>query len=111
MGKLIRDLRLEFTWSWRDFQNPVLVDEDGNVFDLKVESDCPFLAASAAQKSKCGQFKSPESYPRVGYEQGLNVEPCAFGSHNFVTDTSHEDFLHCLNEQFVPPLSADHISE
>ena len=42
MGKLIRDLRLDFKWSWRDFLNPFLVDEFGNEYELKVEADCPF---------------------------------------------------------------------
>ena len=28
MGKLLKDLRLDFAWSWRDFENPLLVNED-----------------------------------------------------------------------------------
>lgn len=50
LGKLIRELKLDFRWSWRDFDNPLLVDADGEAFNINVESDCPFLAASAAKR-------------------------------------------------------------
>ena len=42
-GKLLKDLRLDFAWNWRDFENPLLVDEDGVRYEMKVEADCPFL--------------------------------------------------------------------
>ena len=51
MGQLIKDLKLVFSWSWRDFENPVLGDEFGNTYQLEVEADCTFLAASAMRKS------------------------------------------------------------
>jgi len=96
LGKLIRELKLDFRWSWRDFHNPILVDDDGEAFNINVESDCPFLAASATKR------KDAPIVPSVSLEseEGMNVEPCAFGSHNFVCDTSHVDELHNLNEQF-----------
>ena len=96
-------------------------DEFGNLFQLKVEADCPFLAASAFRKT-VQDFRSanPECDPSVsrvksedpfgcqlcefpelmsceGVEQNLNTDVCSFGSHNYVTDSSHSDDLHQLN--------------
>ena len=58
MGKLLKDLRLDFGWSWRDFENPFLVDEDGVRYEVKVEADCPFLAASGSSTPKVSNLES-----------------------------------------------------
>jgi len=104
LGKLIRELKLDFHWSWRDFDNPLLVDVDGEPLNIRVDADCPFLAASAALSS---------SEPGASAtDQELNVNKCALSSHNYVTDSSHEDDNFALNsEMFVPPRDSGQITE
>ena len=46
-----------------------------------------------------------------GVEQNLNTDQCSFGSHNYITDSSHSDDLHQLNDQFMTPSNTDHVRE
>ena len=51
MGKLIKDLRIDFPGVGDFMKTHSLGYEFGNFFQFKVEADCPFLAASVFRKT------------------------------------------------------------
>ena len=74
------------------------------------------MAASATRSKVVPALGSDEPLATVsGFdpvdEFQLNIDKCAFGSHNLITDTSHFDDCFNLNEQFVMPRDIGHILE
>ena len=117
LGNLIKDLKLDFAWSWRDFENPVLMTVGGVPVPVRVEADCPFLEASAKSR-KLGSHCYPSDVAKGctlnvdssvvedgdhASRQELCVDRCSFGSHNYVTDSSHQDECIQFNGTFCPP--------
>ena len=47
LGKLIREYKLHYSWSYDDFDHPLLIDSIGNKFRVRVEADCPILCRSS----------------------------------------------------------------
>ena len=47
LGKLIREYKLHYSWSYDDFDHPLLIDSLGNKFRVRVAAGCPILCRSS----------------------------------------------------------------
>jgi len=85
MGKLIKQYKLHFSWSYDDYDRPLLIDSGGNKFRVRVEADCPILSQLQAPMAVAALDHHP---PAESSCSGESLSISSVGPHNLSLTTS-----------------------